>query len=112
MRRRWNGLSPVSTPEPRDAGLEVERLRAEVLELRERTAQLERALESRIVIEQAKGLLAERVGVATDTAFTLLRRAARSEQMRIHDLAAQVLGERATPPPVAREIARMRREEG
>lgn len=92
--------------------LEVERLRAEVLELRERTAQLERALDSRIVIEQAKGALAERLGVPTDTAFTLLRRAARSEQMRIHELATQVVSGRATPAPLAREVARMRREEG
>lgn len=91
--------------------LEVERLRAEVLELRERTAQLERALESRIVIEQAKGALAERLGVPTDTAFTLLRRAARSEQMRIHALASEVMSSRATPAPVAREVTRMRGRE-
>ncbi|MGZ4389398.1 MAG: ANTAR domain-containing protein, partial [Gaiellaceae bacterium] len=83
----------------------------EVVELREQAAQLERALESRIVIEQAKGVLAERFGIPTDTAFTLLRRAARSEQMRIHDLAALVVGASATPPPVAREVARSRPQE-
>jgi AmiR/NasT family two-component response regulator len=104
-------LSSVSTPEPRDAPLEVEQLRAELRELRERTAQLQRALESRVVIEQAKGVLAERLGVSIDNAFTLLRRAARSRQMRIHDLAAQVVDARATPPAVAREVARLRREE-
>ncbi|MGZ4352089.1 MAG: hypothetical protein ACXVZ4_00970 [Gaiellaceae bacterium] len=91
-------MSPVSTPEPRDALLEVDRLRAEVVELRERTAQLQRALESRL-------------DIPTDTAFTLLRRAARSEQMRIHDLAALVVGASATPPPVAREVACSRPEE-
>lgn len=104
-------MSPVSTPEP-EALLVVERLRAEVRRLREQVGQLERALESRIVIEQAKGVLVERLALDPDRAFALLRRAARSGQVRLHDLAHEVVASRATPPPVAREIARMRREEG
>ena len=46
----------------------------------ERRAQLEHALESRIGIEQAKGIVAERYGLDVDEAFQLIRRAARSHR--------------------------------
>lgn len=91
----------------RSAETQLERLAAEVEQLRERTAQLQYALESRIVIEQAKGVLAERYRTDTDTAFELLRHAARSEQMRLHLLACQVVSDARTPEPVARQLARL-----
>lgn len=51
--------------------------------------QLETALESRIVIEQAKGVLASRLGVDVEEAFTRMRRHARSRQQKLTQLAAQ-----------------------
>ena len=75
-----------------------ERLRGLVAALAERNAQLEEALESRVLIEQAKGMLAERWGVAPDGAFELLRGAARAHRMRVRDLALCVLVSRTTPP--------------
>jgi PAS domain S-box-containing protein len=66
--------------------------------LLEKTQQLEAALESRIVIEQAKGVLAERHGIDVGTAFDALRRGARSNQLRVHDLASRVVRETRTPP--------------
>jgi AmiR/NasT family two-component response regulator len=49
--------------------------------------QLQTALNSRVIIEQAKGKLAERLGVDMDQAFSLLRDRARVSNRRLSDLA-------------------------
>jgi hypothetical protein len=67
----------------------------------ERSGQLQQALESRIVIEQAKGVLAERFDLDVDAAFELLRRGARSHRRRLRDLAAEVVASRDTPPEIS-----------
>ena len=54
------------------------------------TGQLQAALTSRIVIEQAKGVLAERLKISTDDAFSVLRSAARSRNQLLSDLARDV----------------------
>ena len=53
-------------------------------------AQLQNALNSRIVIEQAKGVLAERRRISVDEAFTLLREHARKSNLRLSDVARDV----------------------
>lgn len=55
------------------------------------TEQLQTALNSRILIEQAKGVLAERLGSSVDQAFDTLRKYARSHNRRLIDLAAAVV---------------------
>ena len=72
----------------------------ELAQLRIRCEQLQHALESRVVIEQAKGILAERYGCSTDRAFEALRSAARSTQRKLHDLASEVVSSRETPPSI------------
>jgi transcriptional regulator with GAF, ATPase, and Fis domain len=52
--------------------------------------QLQRALESRVTIEQAKGVLSERRRINVDEAFALLRGHARRHNLRLTDLARQV----------------------
>jgi transcriptional regulator with GAF, ATPase, and Fis domain len=53
--------------------------------------QLQTALNSRIVIEQAKGVIAERRGLDMDRSFDLLRRAARDHNRRLSELARAVV---------------------
>lgn len=53
--------------------------------------QLQGALDSRVVLEQAKGFLAEQTGLDIDEAFRLMRDHARRQQRRLHDVAADVV---------------------
>jgi len=55
------------------------------------TEQLQGALNSRIVIEQAKGAVAQRDGITVDEAFAQMRRQARSEGRRLLDIAGEAL---------------------
>ena len=81
---------------------------ADLKELRIKVAQLETALSSRIVIEQAKGVLAERLATTVDEAFLLLRRSARSARINLHDLAGRVVNESQTPGEIADTVERLR----
>ena len=93
---------PPGTPE--QAQVAVRRL-VELTEiLARRCAQLQEALESRVVIEQAKGVLGERFGLEPDHAFDVLRRSARSNRMPLRDLAERVVSSRKTPLEVAAQL--------
>ena len=70
--------------------------------LLQRVVQLERALDSRIVIEQAKGLLAGKLRLAVDDAFEILRLAARGAGRRLHELAEDVVRAEALPAEIER----------
>jgi hypothetical protein len=63
--------------------------------LRKENDQLRTALVTRIVIEQAKGMLAERLAVEVDEAFERLRREARNRRMKLHALAVAVIAREA-----------------
>ncbi|WP_340688048.1 GAF and ANTAR domain-containing protein [Amycolatopsis coloradensis] len=73
----------------------------------ELSAQLQTALHSRVLIEQAKGILAVRRDTSVDEAFELMRGHARRYQRRIGDVARHVVAHRALPaiPPKTREQA-------
>ncbi|MDE3202871.1 MAG: GAF and ANTAR domain-containing protein [Acidobacteriota bacterium] len=60
--------------------------------------QLTHALNSRIVIEQAKGIIAERAGIDVSEAFNLLRRYARDHNQRLTDVAYATIDGTLQPP--------------
>lgn len=55
------------------------------------TEQLQTALTTRVLIEQAKGIIAEADGVGVEEAFDHMRRHARAHNARIHDVAHAVV---------------------
>ncbi|MEV6393237.1 ANTAR domain-containing protein [Streptomyces sp. NPDC051907] len=60
-------------------------------ETRRTVDQLSGALDSRVLIEQAKGMLAERWRVTPTEAFRVLRAHARTHRMKLRDVAASVV---------------------
>ena len=94
-------LRDVSRPAIDGAGDgSIDRLQQVVASVLEENEQLRRALKSRIAIEQAKGVLAERYGLAIEDAFQLLRTSSRNHRMPIHALAESVVTSPETPPQI------------
>jgi hypothetical protein len=82
-------------------------LEVRVEELEAENQNLQTALTSRIVIEQAKGVLMERLDLPQQAAFELLRSAARRSRRKLHDIASEIVTTRITPD----HIERARRDE-
>jgi GAF domain-containing protein len=91
-------LFSAGTDPPDDAAMVVTRAFADlaaisilqhraIAEYQRITDQLSQALRSRVVIEQAKGVIAERAGVDLDEAFRRLRLHARTNNLRLTDVA-------------------------
>jgi hypothetical protein len=59
--------------------------------------QLQHALNSRVVIEQAKGMLSERYTLPMDKSFAVLRRHAREHSQQLTELAREVVARAADP---------------
>ena len=87
-------------------GIGADRLLSVAQALLTKNRQLEHALQSRVVIEQAKGVLAERFGLPLEDAFDVLRKAARANRVRIHVLAADVVASVTTPEAIQPFVSR------
>ena len=72
-----------------------------VREARVLADQLQTALNSRVVIEQAKGVVSERGGLSMDTAFEVLRTYARNHNRRLAEVALDVIEGRISTDKLA-----------
>lgn len=78
-----------------------------IRELQATVSQLQSALDSRVVIERAVGMLAERLNLAIHDAFELLRSAARTSRREVRSIAEQITESRGeTPDEVVGAFAR------
>lgn len=62
-----------------------------VVEAEQRSEQLQRALDSRVLIEQAKGIIAERHDIPPHAAFEVLRRYSRNNNRILRDVCRQLV---------------------
>jgi GAF domain-containing protein len=62
----------------------------------ELATQLQRALDARVVIEQAKGALCARDGITPGQAFERMRRQARAERRRVLEIAQEIMSDTDT----------------
>lgn len=92
-------VPPARPPRPSDSLDEAGQLRVQV-------AQLQHALAARVVVEQAIGVLAERLSVTPREAFERLRKLSRSRGQKVHDLARMVVASvgRASESALPREL--------
>jgi GAF domain-containing protein len=72
---------------------------SELAEASQRGEQLQAALDSRVVIEQAKGIVASTHKIGVDEAFNVLRAHARSNQKKMADVARAVVQDGYELPP-------------
>jgi GAF domain-containing protein len=70
--------------------------RRETAQARKHAKELQFALDSRVLIDQAKGMLAERLHITPDEAFNLLRRRARDSNRKLRAVADEVVNRDGT----------------
>jgi AmiR/NasT family two-component response regulator len=70
-----------------DAGEDLER----------KVETLQEALETRTIIGQAQGILMERLGLCAEEAFGYLRRSSSTDNVKLRDLAAEIVRTRCLP---------------
>ena len=78
----------------------------------QRVAQLQHALDSRVEVEQAKGMLAERYAITPRDAFELIRLAARSNHLKVNSVANDVLSSRQTPSEILELLSHLQSGNG
>ncbi len=76
--------------------------RSELGDLRAEVSGLRAAMETRAIIEQAKGLIIASMGVDADQAFELLIRQSQAENVKLHVIAERLISSAIRTPMVRR----------
>jgi AmiR/NasT family two-component response regulator len=92
---QFDGVDPRALPAQMAA--EMDRLVVYADAQERKVSQLQAALDSRVIIEQAIGILAERFGLPLEDAFEVLRAAARNSRRDVGAVAEELRASRETP---------------
>ncbi|GAA4217925.1 SpoIIE family protein phosphatase [Actinocatenispora rupis] len=89
---------PAPSPDEQVPAEPTEALASVVARLRDELSGMRRAMRNRAVIEQAKGVLVERLGVTPDDAFDQLVRLSQRTNIKLAEVAAALVGATAPAP--------------
>jgi AmiR/NasT family two-component response regulator len=92
---QFDGVDPRALPAQISA--EMDRLVVYADAQERKVSQLQAALDSRVIIEQAIGILAERFDLSFEDAFEVLRAAARNSRREVRAVAEELRVSRETP---------------
>jgi hypothetical protein len=83
-----------------EAAADTRTLLAAIEELRLENDQLQEALQTRLAIGEAKGLIMARSNCSSDAAFEILRRASQRQNVKLREVAAEIVAQHiASLPP-------------
>ena len=104
MANQFDGVDPRALPAQISA--EMDRLVVCADAQERKVSQLQAALESRVIIEQAIGILAERFDLPFEDAFEVLRAAARNSRRELRAVAEELRDSRETPLAISDVLPR------
>ena len=104
MANQFDGVDPRALPAQISA--EMDRLVVYADAQERKVSQLQAALDSRVIIEQAIGILAERFDLPFEDAFEVLRAAARNSRREVRAVAEELRVSRETPLAISDVLPR------
>ena len=104
MANQFDGVDPRALPAQISA--EMDRLVVYADAQERKVSQLQAALDSRVIIEQAIGILAERFDLSFEEAFEVLRGAARNSRREVRAVAEELRVSRETPLAISDVLPR------
>ena len=104
MANQFDGVDPRALPA--QIAAEMDRLVVYADAQERKVSRLQAALESRVIIEQAIGILAERFDLSFEEAFEVLRAAARNSRREVRAVAEELRVSRETPLAISDVLPR------